>query len=89
MHFSTFHQYKGVFCQAMKVANTETNFGLGRDFFGALKVLGLKVALIEKVYLIVDPGINWYNRWPSSLPSGMLLGATINCRVVILSANVQ
>lgn len=24
--------------------------------FGALKVLGLEVALIEKVYLVVDPG---------------------------------
>lgn len=58
MHFSTSHKYKGDICQAVKVANTETNIGLGRAFFGAHKVLGLEVALIEKVYLIVGPGIN-------------------------------
>lgn len=49
---------QGSFCQAVKAANTEANFGLGRAFFGALKVQSLEVALIEKVYLLVDPGIS-------------------------------
>lgn len=47
MHFSTFHKYKGVFCQAVKVAKTETNFG-AELFFCALKVLDFDVALIGK-----------------------------------------